>query len=59
MCECFEKMLEHGYAEKRSYYDEEKHDFVETGEYIIRLPRKQYVKINNCPICGEILTGGE
>ena len=53
MCNCFEKMLEHGYADKRSYYDEETHDFVTTEEYIMRLPGDNYLKINNCPICGE------
>ncbi len=53
MCECFEKMLERGYAEKRSYYDEEKKDFVETDEKIMRLSEDQYILINNCPICGE------
>lgn len=52
MCNCFEKMIEKGFAEKRCYYDEKKLDFVVTAEYIMRLPRDQYILINNCPICG-------
>ena len=51
MCKCFEKMLEKRYAEKRCYYDEDSHDFLETDEYIMRL-LDSYIVINNCPVCG-------
>ena len=52
VCKCFNKMLERGYAEKRSYYDEAKKDFIETDEHIMRLAIG-YIRVNNCPICGE------
>ena len=57
MCKCFEKMIERGYAEKQSYYDEDKHDFIDTDEYVMRLPKDKYIVINNCPICGEKIKG--
>lgn len=52
MCICFEKMLERGYSEERIKYDEEKKEYIHTGEYIMKL-LKTYLTVKHCPICGE------
>jgi len=56
MCNCFEKMLEKGYAEEGCIYDEQSKDYRKTGEYLIKLASGVHLRIKHCPICGKKIT---
>lgn len=63
MCNCVKAAINHGYIVCNSFYDENKHDFVDGDEFHIPMyqknergkPIKVELKIKHCPICGETI----